>query len=100
IADGSHSTSSSPAEYAVRIPVVQRAAQDAGRPAPVFSARVRVAFGAHEVPYYMLAGTPEQMVGEIRAFADLGVTHMALDFTETNPSKLTALIERFDREVV
>jgi probable F420-dependent oxidoreductase len=100
IADGYHSTSSGPAQYAERVPVVRGAAEEAGRPAPTFSARLRVGFGAPAAPYYMLAGTPEQMTTEIRAFAELGVSHLALDFVETDPEKVTALIERFDREVV
>ena len=37
----------------------------AGRPMPRVSARVRVAFGPHEVPFYMLAGTPGQMRTEM-----------------------------------
>ncbi len=99
LADGYHSTASSPAQLAVRIPIVHAAAEEAGRPAPMISARVRVAFGAHEAPYYQLAGTPEQMVGEIRAYEELGVSHVAVDFVETNPERSVALIERFDAEV-
>jgi probable F420-dependent oxidoreductase len=99
LADGYHSTASSPAQLAVRIPVVRAAAEEAGRPAPVISARTRVAFGAHESPFYQLAGTPEQMIGEIRAFEELGVSHVAVDFVETNPERSVALIERFDAEV-
>jgi probable F420-dependent oxidoreductase len=98
-ADGYHSTTTSPAQYAVRVPVIATAAKEAGRPMPLLSARVRVNFGAHEVPYYQLAGTPEQMVGEIKAFEAVGVSHVAVDFVETNPEKIVALIERFDSEV-
>lgn len=99
IADGYHSTAASPAQLAVRIPVVRAAADEAGRAAPMISARARVAFGAHESPFYQLAGTPEQMIGEIRAFEELGVSHIAVDFVETNPERSVALIERFDAEV-
>jgi probable F420-dependent oxidoreductase len=99
LADGYHSTASSPAQLAVRIPVVRAAAEEAGRPAPTISARMRAAFGAHESPFYQLAGTPEQMIGEIHAFEELGVSHIAVDFVETNPERSVALIERFDAEV-
>jgi len=70
-----------------------------GRDEPRFSARFRVAFGEHKVPYFMLSGTPDQMVATLREFAALGVTHVAVDFAETDPAKVTRLIERFDAEV-
>ncbi len=47
----------------------------------------------------MLSGTPDQMVATLREFAALGVTHVAVDFAETDPDKITRLIERFDSEV-
>jgi len=99
LADGYHSTATSPAQYAVRVPIITAAAAEAGRPMPVLSARVRVGFGAQDAPYYQLAGTPEQMVGEIRALEAVGVSHLALDFVETNPQRSVELIERFDAEV-
>jgi probable F420-dependent oxidoreductase len=95
-----HSTASSPAQLAVRIPVVRGAAEAAGRPAPLISARVRVMFGSHEGPNYVVAGTPEQMISELRGFVELGVEHLAFDFVETDPGRHTALVERFDREVL
>src|SRR5690606_25464779 len=42
LADGYHSSATSPARYAERIPHVRAAAEAAGRPMPVLSARVRV----------------------------------------------------------
>ncbi len=100
LAQGYHSTTSGPSQMAVRIPVVRAAAEQAGRPMPRFSARLRVAFGPHEVPFYMLAGTPQQMIQEMRSFAEVGVDHVALDFGETDPDALSRLMERFDNEVV
>jgi probable F420-dependent oxidoreductase len=99
-ANGYHSTTSGPAQLAVRIPVILAAAEAAGRPRPTISARVRVAFGPHEVPFFMIAGTPEQMIGELREFQALGVDHVAVDFAETDPAKLVPLVERFDSEVL
>lgn len=95
-----HASAAGPAQLAVRIPVVNAAAEQAGRPVPLISARVRVHFGAHESPSYVIAGAPEQMIGELRAFADLGVDHIAVDFVETDPEVLVPLIERFDSEVL
>jgi len=99
LGNGYHSSAAGPAQYAVRVPVVRAAAEEAGQPVPVFSARFRVAFGAHEVPFFMVAGTPEQMIATLREFADVGVAHVAVDFAQTDPARLVPLIERFDREV-
>jgi hypothetical protein len=37
---------------------------------------------------------------DVRAFEDLGVGELVLVFPETEPAKLVATIESFDREVV
>jgi probable F420-dependent oxidoreductase len=100
VADAYHSTTTSPAQYAVRVPLIRAAADDAGRKPPLFSARMRVHFGPQETPYYQLAGTPEQMVGEIKAFEEVGLGHIAVDFNQTDPARCVALIEKFDAEVV
>jgi probable F420-dependent oxidoreductase len=95
-----HATASSPAQLAVRIPIVLNAAEAAGRPAPLISARVRVGFGAQDARFYMLAGTPQQMAAEIGAFAELRVGHLLFDFRQTDAHSLVELIERFDGEVL
>jgi probable F420-dependent oxidoreductase len=100
LGDGYHATASSPAQLAVRIPVVRRAAEAADRPMPLISARLRVHFGSYEGRGYVLAGTPEQMVAELRAFADIGVGHACFDFVEPDVERHAALMERFDREVL
>jgi alkanesulfonate monooxygenase SsuD/methylene tetrahydromethanopterin reductase-like flavin-dependent oxidoreductase (luciferase family) len=100
VADAYHSTATSPAQYAVRVPLIRAAADDAGRPPPLFSARVRVAFGRHETPFYQLAGTPDQMIAELRSFEEIGLSHIAVDFAETDPVRSVTLIEKFDAEVV
>ncbi|HUG47050.1 MAG TPA: TIGR03619 family F420-dependent LLM class oxidoreductase [Candidatus Limnocylindria bacterium] len=100
LGDGYHATASSPAQLAVRLPVLRQAAEAAGRPMPLVSARVRVAFGAHEGPMYVMAGTPEQMVSEVRAFAELDVEQLTFDFVESDAEALVALMERFDAEVL
>jgi probable F420-dependent oxidoreductase len=100
-ADGYHSTTTSPAQYAERIPVIRDAAEVAGRPMPTLSARARVVFGqaGGPAPFYQLSGTPEKMVRDVRAFAEIGVSHIAVDFAETDPGRCVALVERFDTEV-
>jgi probable F420-dependent oxidoreductase len=99
LGEGYHSSASGPASYEPRVPVIRAAAAETGRPEPTFSARFRVAFGQHETPFYMLSGDPDAMVAELREFEALGVSHVAVDFTETNPERHRDLMERFDRDV-
>ncbi len=101
LADGYHSSATSPAIYAARIPVVADAAAAAGRPTPALSARVRVQLDppAEADATYALRGDPEAMAAEIRAWAAIGVTHLALHFGTTDAAELVGRVERFDREV-
>ncbi len=99
LADGYHSSQTGPATYAERVPVIRAAADAAGRPMPALSARVRVQFGAATDTGYALRGSPDEMAAEVRAFAALGVTHLALWFEATDPAELVARAERFAREV-
>jgi probable F420-dependent oxidoreductase len=98
LGDGYHSSVSSPAQYGERLPVIRSAAEAAGRPMPWLSARVRVESEATSTGYAM-RGSPEAMAAEVRKFADLGVTHLALWFGSTDPGELVARVERFAREV-
>jgi probable F420-dependent oxidoreductase len=99
LGDGYHSSQSSPSQYAQRLPVIRAAAEAAGRPMPWLSARVRVVFDGTTSGYAM-QGTPEAIAAEVRAFAEVGVTHLALAFGTTDPAEIVTLAERFGREVV
>jgi len=100
VADAYHSSSTGPAAYAARIPVIRAAAEAAGRPMPRLSARVRVELdGPASDESYALRGTPEQIAAEIRAFAALGVDHLAVAFPERDPAGITRSMERFLAEV-
>ena len=99
IADGYQSSARGPAGYAGRIPVIAAGAAAAGRPMPSLSARVRVEFDAADGASYAMRGSPDEIAAEIRAFAALGVTHLALYFDTTDPTELVARVDRFDREV-
>jgi alkanesulfonate monooxygenase SsuD/methylene tetrahydromethanopterin reductase-like flavin-dependent oxidoreductase (luciferase family) len=99
LGNGYHSSATGPDHYAPRVPIVRAAATEAGRPEPRFSARFRVAFGDHRVPFFMLSGTPEQMIATLNEFAALGVSHVAVDFAETDADKVVRLIEGFNTEV-
>ena len=100
LGQGYHSSASGHDQLAVRVPIIRAAAEEAGRAMPLISARVRVQFGPTEASFYMLAGTPDQMIAEIRAFQEVGAGHMAFDFAETDADKAVKLMERFDREVL
>ena len=100
LGNGYHSSASGPSSYEPRVPIIRDAAAQAGRPEPTFSARARVAFGSHESPFFMLTGEPDEMVATIREYEALGVSHLAVDFAETDPERCRDLMERFDREVI
>ena len=99
LADGYHSSASSPSAFGERVPVIQTAAEAAGRPAPWLSARVRVQWDTTTDRYYAMRGTPEAIAAEAKAFAGHGVTHLALYFETADPSEVVAQAERFAREV-
>ncbi len=99
VGDGYHSSATSAAKYAERVPVIRAAAEAAGRPMPRLTARAFTEFGAATTRHYAIRGTIEEMAAEVRAFAGLGVTHLALWFDTTDPETLRERCERFDREV-
>ena len=100
IADGYHSTRTDPETMRERARFVGEAAAAAGRPMPTVSARLTIDFsGTREGPS-ILAGTPEEMAAGVRAYAEAGTEHLALDFGEVDPDLAAKAIERFDREVI
>ena len=100
LGDGYHSSSTGPAAYAKRLELIEAAATAAGRPMPALSARVRVEFDGPAESSYAMRGTPDEMAAEVRAFAAIGVEHLALAFQATDPDEVVRRAERFDREVV
>jgi probable F420-dependent oxidoreductase len=99
LADGYHSTGTSPDAYAERIGALREAADAAGRPMPSLSARLRVQLDVPAGEGYALRGRPDAIAADLRRFADLGVTEVALFFDEPSPDAILAAIDRFDREV-
>jgi probable F420-dependent oxidoreductase len=100
LGDGYQSSATSAAKYADRVPIIRAAAEAAGRPMPWLTARAYTQFGPATDKFYAIRGTVEEMAAEVRAFEALGVSHVALWFDETDPPKVSALAERFAREVV
>ena len=99
LGDWYHSSATSAAKYADRIPVIRAAAEAAGRPMPRLTARAYTEFGAATNDWYAIRGTPEEMAAEVRAFEAIGVDHVAVWFDATDPAEVTALAERFARDV-
>jgi probable F420-dependent oxidoreductase len=103
LADGYHSSSTSPEAYARRIPTIRAAASAAGRPLPLLSARVRVAFDepaqSADARPYAIRGTVEEMRAELQKWTDLDVEHLALWFVADTPDEFVAHAERFLRDV-
>ena len=99
IADAYHASATSPAVYAPRIPVIRAAAEAAGRAMPRLSARTRIELGRPAESFYTIHGSTDEAAAEIRAFAALGVDHLALMFPSRDAAGLERDIERFVAEV-
>lgn len=101
LGDGYHGTMITPEQLAERIPRIREHANAAGRPMPALSTRVNVRFAGATAPTpaVALTGDPESMAAKVRAFADLGVTDLALAFGETDPERVAAAVGRWHREV-
>ena len=104
LGDGYHSSASGPAAFAPRLPIIRAAADAAGRPMPSLSARVRVAFDepaqSSSARSYAMRGSPGEVAAEVRAFAELGVEHLALFFAASTPEAFVKSAERFASEVI
>ena len=66
---------------------------------PRLSGRARVELHAAAESFYTMHGSPAEVAGEIRAFAAIGVDHLALAFPPRDATGLTKAVERFFREV-
>jgi probable F420-dependent oxidoreductase len=97
--DAYHASAVGPAKFAERAETVRAAAEAAGRQVPALTARVRVRFDEAKGEGYAMRGTPEQIATEVRAWAELGVSHLALWLGPTDPAGIALAAERFAREV-
>jgi probable F420-dependent oxidoreductase len=99
LADAYHASAASPATVEKRIPIIREAAAAAGRAMPKLSGRVRVELAAPAQSFYTMHGSAEDVAGEIKAFAALGVEHLALAFPPRDAEGLARAVERFFAEV-
>ena len=100
LGDGYHASATSPARFEPRIPIIRAAAEAAGRSMPALSARVRLRFGPPTDEWYAMQGSPEDIAAEVRAWAALGVEHLALWVETTDPAVLERDLARFVSDVV
>ena len=104
LADGYHSSATSPESFARRIPVIRAAAEAAGRPMPTLSARVRIAFGepvqSAEPRSYAMRGSSADVAAEVAKWAALGVEDLALFFEVESAAEFVEAAERFAAEVL
>jgi probable F420-dependent oxidoreductase len=100
LADAYHASATSPASLAKRIPIIRAAAEEAGRPMPRLSARSRLELGTDMQDFYTMHGSAAEVAAEIRAFAALGVDHLAFAFPPRDALGITNAVERFLDEVL
>jgi probable F420-dependent oxidoreductase len=99
LADAYHASATNPAVYASRIPIIRAAAVAAGRPMPRLSARARLELDAGPESFFTIHGSPADAAAEIRAFAELGVDHLALAFPPRDPDGIRRAVDRFTTDV-
>jgi probable F420-dependent oxidoreductase len=100
VADAYHASASSPAMIAERVPAIRAAAEAGGRPMPRLSGRARVELGGAKQTFYTIHGSAEEVAGEIRAFAEVGVDPLVLAFPSRDPKGLTREVEAFVTRVL
>jgi alkanesulfonate monooxygenase SsuD/methylene tetrahydromethanopterin reductase-like flavin-dependent oxidoreductase (luciferase family) len=99
LCNGYHAAQLNAEQVAERIPKLRAFAEEAGRPMPTISVRVRVRLDAGPIEKYSLHGSPERIIPEVVDFARVGVDELVLVFREREPDALVAAMERFDAEV-
>jgi probable F420-dependent oxidoreductase len=100
LADGYHAAQTGPEQLRERLPVLQQAVAERGRPMPALSVRARVRFDAEPGPVYSLCGSHENMQRDVIAMAELGVEDLVVLVEDGHPDALVRLAERFEYEVV
>lgn len=100
LGDGFHASSMSPTTLADRMEQLRGLSAAAGRPPLPVTGRVNVRFGTPPATGYAIAGSPAEMLAEVRKYESLGVEELAYSFGETDAERVRDAIERFDREVL
>ena len=100
LGDGYHFSAAGPASVGRRVAMVTEAARAAGRPMPPISGRARLELDVSSGSGYAMRGSPEAVAAEVRAYRDVGVSHLVVAIGPTDPEGYVAVAERFMRDVV
>jgi alkanesulfonate monooxygenase SsuD/methylene tetrahydromethanopterin reductase-like flavin-dependent oxidoreductase (luciferase family) len=100
LADGYHAAQTGPEQLRERLPRIAAATEAAGRPLPTVSVRARVKFDTAPGPVYSVCGSLKEMTGQLLELAREGVDDLILVLASAEPDEVTALADRFQREVI
>ena len=102
LGDGYQLSQNGPAGLMERLPILQDAAVDAGRPLPPTSARAQVYFGPPPpgATPAALHGTPDDISRVLDAWEATGLDELAFDVDETDADRAVGKMERLHREVL
>jgi probable F420-dependent oxidoreductase len=101
LGDGFHVSSMAPAALGDRLGDLRGFLAEAGRGPLQLSGRVNVRFDEPApASGFALAGSPDEMLANLRRYADLGLEELAFSFGETDAERARNAIERFDSEVL
>jgi alkanesulfonate monooxygenase SsuD/methylene tetrahydromethanopterin reductase-like flavin-dependent oxidoreductase (luciferase family) len=100
LADGYHAAQTGPVQLRERLPKIVEATRVTGRPLPTVSVRARVKFDVEPGQVYSICGSRKEMTGQLLELAALGVDDLVLVLSSAEPGDVTALADRFEREVI
>jgi len=102
LGDGYQLSQNGPAGMAARLPLLQAAADAAGRPMPRLSARAPVYFGAPPAGHTAAAmhGSVDEIGRVVDAWIELGLDELLIDLDETDPDRAVGKLERLHGEVL
>lgn len=100
LSDGYHASQTGPDNLRPRLPVIRAEAEAAGRPMPTLSIRTRVKPGRARGAVYALAGSPEEMLIDLKAYRELKVEHIAILLEGHTPEQLTRSADWFASQVL
>lgn len=92
-----------PPEMAAKVRRLRALAASAGRDPDAITISFKAPLTLDAVgrsPRHPLAGTPSQIVEDLRAYVDAGVRHFVLDFSVTTVPAMLDVLERFAAEVL
>lgn len=99
LADGYHAARTGPDDVVEKRAALEKLAEEYGRPLPTISVRARVRFDEAPLDVYSMCGSEHEIAREIARFAEAGTDHLIVVLGETDPARIRAKGERFQRAV-